>query len=54
MLKKLYVTPPALLKRIQQLESEIGVPLFIRASSGMTLTKAGESCVSPFTSILSE
>ena len=52
--KKLFISPPALLKRIQQLEAEIGVPLFIRTSSGMALTKAGESCIGPFTNMLSE
>jgi len=39
----LYVTPTALIKQINLLEEELGVPLFHRTPRGITLTKAGQS-----------
>jgi DNA-binding transcriptional LysR family regulator len=38
----LFLSQPALTKQIKQLESQLGVKLFIRSRSGMTLTSAGE------------
>ncbi|MFE9706884.1 LysR family transcriptional regulator [Streptomyces sp. NPDC005930] len=39
--QRLYVSQPALTKQIRQLESALGVPLFTRSRSGMTLTEPG-------------
>ncbi|MDD4691968.1 LysR family transcriptional regulator [Eubacterium aggregans] len=39
---KLYISQPAVSKSIAQLEKELGCPLFIRHSTGMTLTPEGE------------
>lgn len=40
--QKLSMTQPPLSRRIQKLEREVGVPLFIRQPAGMTLTPAGK------------
>lgn len=40
--QKLYVAQPSLTKSLQLFEKEIGVQLFDRAKSGITLTEAGE------------
>ncbi|TVT57308.1 LysR family transcriptional regulator [Amycolatopsis rhizosphaerae] len=40
---RLFVSQPALTKQIKQLESQLGVALFTRSRSGMTLTDAGRS-----------
>lgn len=40
--EKLYLTQPALSKRLQNMESELGAPLFLRSKHGVTLTPAGE------------
>lgn len=40
---RLHMTQPALSRQIQALEEEIGVPLFVRNTSGMEITAAGES-----------
>lgn len=40
---RLHMTQPALSRQIQALEEEIGVPLFVRNTSGMEITPAGES-----------
>ncbi|GAB4063046.1 LysR family transcriptional regulator [Uliginosibacterium sediminicola] len=40
--ERLHVTPSALLRRIQDVESDLGAALFERTSSGMHLTAAGE------------
>ncbi|WP_368296085.1 LysR family transcriptional regulator [Enterocloster citroniae] len=40
--QKLYITQPNLTKALQLFEKEIGVSLFCRAQSGITLTEAGK------------
>lgn len=40
--ERLHVTPSAVLRRIQDVEADIGEPLFERTGSGMMLTIAGE------------
>ena len=40
--ERLHVTPSALLRRIQDVESDLGAALFERTSSGVQLTAAGE------------
>jgi DNA-binding transcriptional LysR family regulator len=40
--ERLFVSQPALTKQIKQLESQLGVRLFIRSRAGMTLTPAGQ------------
>jgi DNA-binding transcriptional LysR family regulator len=40
--ERLFVSQPALTKQIRQLESQLGVRLFIRSRAGMTLTAAGQ------------
>ncbi|GAA0754840.1 LysR family transcriptional regulator [Ideonella azotifigens] len=40
--EKLHLTPSALLRRIQDVESDLGAALFERTSSGVLLTAAGE------------
>ena len=37
----LHIAQPALSRQIQQLESDLGVPLFIRLDTGVALTEAG-------------
>lgn len=39
--RRLYVTQPALSRRLQQLEAELGTPLFERSSRGVALTEEG-------------
>lgn len=41
--EKLYISPTAIMKQINQLESHIGLPLFVRTSKGVVLTQAGGS-----------
>ncbi|WP_328391922.1 LysR family transcriptional regulator [Nocardia sp. NBC_00416] len=41
--ERLYVSQPALTKQIKQLETLLGVRLFVRSRAGMTLTEAGET-----------
>lgn len=41
--EKLYMSPTAVMKQINQLEAHIGLPLFVRTSKGVMLTAAGES-----------
>ncbi len=40
--EKLYLTQPTLSKRLQNMEAELGAPLFLRSKQGVTLTPAGE------------
>ncbi|MET7672413.1 LysR family transcriptional regulator [Micromonospora luteifusca] len=40
---RLFVSQPALTKQVKQLETQLGVELFIRSRAGMTLTEAGRS-----------
>ena len=40
--EKLYLAQPTLSKRLQNMESELGAPLFLRSKHGVTLTPAGE------------
>jgi DNA-binding transcriptional LysR family regulator len=40
--ERLYVTPSALLRRIQDVEADLGTPIFERSAAGMQLTSAGE------------
>lgn len=39
--RRLYVTQPALSRRIRDLEKELGVTLFVRRSKGIEITEAG-------------
>lgn len=39
----LYISPPAVIKQINMLESELGVTLFHRTHRGLTLTAAGQT-----------
>jgi DNA-binding transcriptional LysR family regulator len=41
--ERLFVSQPALTKQIKQLESQLGVQLFTRTRTGMTLTPAGQA-----------
>lgn len=44
--QKLYIAQPSLTKALQLFEKEIGVQLFLRTQSGITLTEAGEKILS--------
>lgn len=39
----LYLSPPAVMKQINSLESQLGIKLFARTNQGIRLTEAGES-----------
>lgn len=41
--RRLYITQPALSRRIQDMERELGVTLFVRKSKGIEVTEAGQS-----------
>lgn len=41
--EKLYLAQPTLSKRLQNMEAELGAPLFLRSKHGVTLTPAGEA-----------
>jgi DNA-binding transcriptional LysR family regulator len=40
---RLYISQPALSQQIKGLEEQVGLPLFVRGSRGVTLTPAGEA-----------
>ncbi|HEX6521648.1 MAG TPA: LysR family transcriptional regulator [Streptosporangiaceae bacterium] len=50
--EQLFVSQPALTKQIKQLESQLGVPLFTRSRTGMTLTAAGQALASATPAVL--
>jgi DNA-binding transcriptional LysR family regulator len=52
--ERLFVSQPALTKQIKQLESQLGVPLFIRSRTGMSLTAAGEALAKRTDGMLAE
>lgn len=41
--ERLFISPPAVMKQINELEARLCMPLFQRTSKGLTLTKAGET-----------
>ena len=41
--EQLHITQPAISRQIQDLEQELGFPLFVRSPRGLTLTPAGQS-----------
>ena len=41
--EELYISPPAVIKQINAIESELGLTLFFRTHRGLVLTEAGES-----------
>lgn len=41
--ERLYISPPAVIKQINLLESSLGVRLFTRTHRGLVLTEAGRS-----------
>lgn len=49
---KLYISQPTLSRHIQELESELGVSLFVRHSHTLALTHEGERCLIAATDIL--
>lgn len=50
--QRLYVSQPALTKQIKQLETHLGVRLFTRSRTGMTLTEAGRTLAERVPSLL--
>lgn len=51
--QRLYVSQPALTKQIKQLEKQLGVRLFTRSRSGMTLTEPGQTLAAQAPAVLS-
>lgn len=47
----LFLAQPTLTKRLQNVERELGVPLFLRSKSGITLTPAGEKTIEVLRSV---
>lgn len=41
--EELFITPPAVIKQITSLETNLDIKLFIRSPRGLTLTEAGRS-----------
>ena len=52
--RELLVTQPALTRTIQQLESELGVQLFVRTTRHVELTPAGQAFLNQISGVLSE
>lgn len=50
--EKLYISQPTLSRRIQELENELGVKLFIRNSQGLDLTNSGEQFLEEASEVL--
>jgi DNA-binding transcriptional LysR family regulator len=50
--EKLYISQPTLSRRIQNLESELGVELFIRHNHGLILSDAGEQFLKEVSDVL--
>ena len=50
----LHIAQPALSRQIQQLESDLGVPLFIRLDTGVALTEAGAALAAKAQSLLEQ
>ncbi len=51
---RLHMSQPPLTRQIQQLEKELGTPLFLRTSKGVTLTQAGQSLMGDAEIILAQ
>lgn len=41
--EELFITPPAVIKQITSLETNLDIKLFVRSPRGLTLTEAGKS-----------
>ena len=52
--KNLYISQPSLSKAIAQLESELGLPIFVRLQQGVIPTASGEQVIAKARNILSE
>ena len=52
--EKLYLAQPTLSKRLQNMETELGAPLFLRSKQGLSLTPAGEQARETFAGILDQ
>ncbi|RFU87693.1 LysR family transcriptional regulator [Streptomyces triticagri] len=52
--ERLFVSQPALTKQIRQLETQLGVRLFTRARTGMTLTEPGRELAERVPALLAE
>ncbi|MDT7789746.1 MAG: hypothetical protein QOF58_8165 [Pseudonocardiales bacterium] len=51
---RLFVSQPSLTKQLKHLESQLGVRLFTRSSTGMTLTDAGHALAARVPSVLAD
>lgn len=51
---RLFVSQPSLTKQLKHLESQLGVRLFTRSSTGMTLTDAGRALAARVPSVLAD